>query len=457
MSARGGQSRTAGGHRWLRWLGRFVLVLFLIGCGWGLYVVAGPGPLDFAGGHLASLGTQGITDPSGVPAALKEASSIEKGAYLARAADCVVCHTAPDGVAYAGGLALTTPLGTIYSTNITPDPETGIGQYSDQQFLDAVRRGIRRDGAYLYPAMPYPSYSYMSDGDALAIKAYLSSLKPVRSTPQPNALAFPFNHRRLVAFWNAFFSSNKRYEVNTDRDAQWNRGAYLAEALAHCGDCHTPRTAFYSLNNRKKFSGETLSGWRAYNASQDQDSGIGSWSPDDLRNYLSTGHANGRGTASGPMGDVVDESLSYLVPEDIAALTAYLKTIPAAKSGDAPIQTTIASTSAPHDESARSGGALIFAGSCAGCHGWNGQNPALPMADLIGSRAVNDSSGINVVNIIVHGGQHHPRESTSTMPAFVETYTNSEIADVANFVTARYGRAGSHVTAAGVEQLRRFQ
>jgi len=457
MNAQGGKAKTARAHRGLRWVARFVLVLIVLGIGAALYIVMGPGPLDFAGGHHVPLGTQGVADPSGVPASLKQASAIERGAYLARAADCVVCHTAPDGIDFAGGLALATPVGTLYSTNITPDPETGIGRYSDQEFLDAVRRGIRRDGAYLYPAMPYPSYSFMTDDDVLAIKAFLTSLKPVHAVAQPNTLSSPFNHRRLMAVWNVFFRSDKRFEINSDRDAAWNRGAYLAEALAHCGDCHTPRNMFFALDNRKKFAGEMLSGWRAYNATQDNDAGIGTWSSDDIRTYLSFGHANGRGTANGPMGEVVNASLSYLTPEDMSALAVYLKSIPAVKGTDAAIRTTSTSTAAPHDISAGGGGALIYAASCAGCHGWNGQNPALPLADLVGSRSVNDATGTNVVDIIVHGGQRHPKESGSTMPAFEDTYTDAEIAELANFVTASFGSAGSHVTAEHVRKLRQYQ
>jgi mono/diheme cytochrome c family protein len=229
----------------------------------------------------------------------------------------VVCHTSKDGTAFAGGLAFVLPFGTIYSTNITPDAETGIGSYTDADFLNAVHKGIGRGNTKLYPAMPYTSYTYMSDADALAIKAYLFTLKPVHAPAPKNTLAFPFNQRGLMSMWSVLFNSDKRFEPHVDRSAEWNRGAYLAEAMAHCGECHTPRNLFFALNNRQKFAGTVQAGWRAYNITADRGSGVGAWSDADLANYLSAGHADGRGTASGPMGEAVDESLSHLQPSDI--------------------------------------------------------------------------------------------------------------------------------------------
>jgi hypothetical protein len=188
---------------------------------------------------------------------------VEEGGYLAKAADCLVCHTAKDGTPYAGGFAFVLPFGTLYSTNITPDKETGIGAYSDEQFLAALHRGVRRDGANLYPAMPYTSYTYITDADGLAIKAYLFSLAPVHLPTKANALAFPFNQRWAMGVWSAFFSPNERFKPVAEKSAEWNRGAYVAEALAHCGECHTPRNLAFALNNRKKFGGALTAGWRA--------------------------------------------------------------------------------------------------------------------------------------------------------------------------------------------------
>src|SRR5271155_1662979 len=295
-----------------------------------------PGPMAFAGGSTVSLADNHAADPTGVPADLASADPITRGEYLARAADCEVCHTAPGGAAYAGGLAFSLPFGTLYSTNITADKETGIGDYSDADFLNAVRRGVRRDGARLYPAMPYTSYTYMSDADVLAVKAYLFSLPEVRAANRSDTLGFPYNQRWSMIFWSAVFSDNSRFTPNAARSEQWNRGAYLAEALAHCGECHTPRNLAFALNNRKKFAGAETAGWQAFNITSEEGTGIGSWSDDEVFAYLSQGHAPNRGTAAGPMGEAVDQSLSHMAGSDIRSLVVYLRSVPALTSPDLP-------------------------------------------------------------------------------------------------------------------------
>src|SRR5579871_180763 len=312
-----------------------VIVLGLIVAGGVAWYVRGPGPLAFAENPVKLADYKGA-DPTGVPAQLAQASLIERGAYLARAADCVVCHTAKGGQPFAGGLAFKLPFGALYSTNITPDKDTGIGNYSDQDFLNAVHRGVRRDGQNLYPAMPYTSYTYMTDADALAIKAYLFSLPPVRATPPENTLTFPFNQRWAMSFWSAVFNRDTRFEPDASQSPQWNRGAYLAEALAHCGECHTPRNLGLALDNRNKFAGAVTAGWRAFNITADKATGLGSWSDDDMFAYLSAGHVAGHGTASGPMGEAVDESFSKLTADDVHAIVAYLRSVPAVASTDLP-------------------------------------------------------------------------------------------------------------------------
>jgi mono/diheme cytochrome c family protein len=232
--------------------------------------------MAFTGGKSVALADYKDGDPTGVPDSMRQAGLLERGKYLTEAADCVVCHTAPGGKQYAGGFAFKLPFGTMYSTNITPDPETGIGKYTDQEFLDTMHRGIRRDGARLYPAMPYTSYTYVTDADALAIKAYLFSLAPVRAVPPENTLMFPFNQRWAMTFWSLVFNPDTRFQPDTSQSLKWNRGAYLAEALAHCGECHTPRNIGFPLNNRKKFAGAPVAGWRAFNISSDKATGLGS-------------------------------------------------------------------------------------------------------------------------------------------------------------------------------------
>src|SRR5271168_2708623 len=278
-----------------RGLAALVIVVLIALALFGLKIF-NPGPLAFAGGSTVALTDYHAADPTGVPADLTNADPVKRGEYLARAADCEVCQTAPGGTAYAGGLAIPLPFGTLYSTNITADKETGIGDYNDADFLNAVQRGIRKDGTRLYPAMPYPSYTYMSDADALAIKAYLFSRQPVHRMNCVDTLGFPFNQRWSMIIWSLLFNANSRFEPNIAQSPQWNRGAYLAEALAHCGECHTPRNLGFALDNRKKFAGAVTAGWHAFNITSDKGTGIGGWSDEEVLAYLSTGHALNRGT-----------------------------------------------------------------------------------------------------------------------------------------------------------------
>jgi mono/diheme cytochrome c family protein len=411
--------------------------------------------MAFADGSTVALGDYKGSNPTGVPASLANASLVEQGEYLARAADCMVCHTSQGGKEYAGGLPFKLPFGTLYSTNITPDKETGIGNYSDQDFLNAIHRGTRKDGEPLYPAMPYTSYTYITDADALAIKAYLFSLAPVRAVPPENTLMFPFNQRWGMVFWSALFNPDTRYEPDTTKSPEWNRGAYLTEALAHCGECHTPRNIAFALDNRKKFGGALTAGWRAFNISSDKTTGIGAWSDEEIVSYLSIGHAPGHGTASGPMGEAVDHSFSKLVPEDIKAVVAYLRTVPPISSPDLPASLAPAAP-ASHREGAIADarGKKIFEGACVSCHGWSGQSPITPFATLTGAWAVNDPGATNVAQIVISGTKRHAPEGALSMPAFGSSFSDTEIAAVTNYVSARFGSKGSELTAADVAKLR---
>ncbi len=422
----------------------------------GVWIIRGPGPMAFGTGPNVELKDYKDANPTGVPASLAQASLVERGAYLAKAADCMVCHTTQGGKEYAGGLGFKLPFGTLYSTNITADKETGIGNYSDQDFLNAMHRGIRRDGARLYPAMPYTSYTYVSDADALAIKAYLFSLPPVRATAPANTLEFPFNQRWAMAIWSELFNPDTRFEPDISKSPEWNRGAYLAEALAHCGECHTPRNLAFALNNRKKFAGAVTAGWRAFNISSDKTTGVGNWRDDDLVSYLSVGHAAGHGTASGPMGEAVDHSFSQMAPEDIRAIVAYLRTVPPTASTDLPA-TLAPPASASHKDggTADARGKMVFEGACVSCHSWTGESAISPMATLTGAWAVNDPGATNVAQIVISGTKRHTPDGALSMPAFGNAYSDDEIAAVANYVTARFGTRGSKLTAKDVAELRK--
>jgi mono/diheme cytochrome c family protein len=434
-----------------------IAIVVIVGLIAWLTVVAEPGPMAFAGGKRVPLADYRGTNPTGVPADLAGGSLVARGEYLARAADCMACHTTAAGKPYAGGLAIRTQFGTLYAPNITPDPSTGIGNFTDQDFLRALREGVMPDGTHLYPAMPYAAYAYMTDADALAIKAYLFSLAPVHAVTARDTLAFPYDQRWLMVFWQALYNPDTRFQPRSDRSAQWNRGAYLAEAMAHCGDCHTPRNLMQALDNRDKYSGATAAGWRAYNITADDRSGIGAWSNAVLAQYLATGHAMDHGTASGTMGEAVDRSLSYLEPADIEAIVTYLRTVPAASSPRQPaVRVSLAPNSPKEGMSANVDplGKQVFEGACVSCHSWSGRSMLTSYATLTGARAVNDPSATNVAQIIISGMTRRSADGTVTMPAFGAAYSDVEIAAVANYVTGRFGSVASSVQAQEIRLLR---
>lgn len=446
-------SASSTGKRFAITLG-IVVVLGLLVLAW-----AGirPGPMDFAG-DTAALSDYGGGDPTGMPADFQGTGTLARGQYLADAADCLACHTAEGGEAFAGGRAFITEFGTLYSPNISPDPETGIGSWSDEDFLRAMHEGIGKDGERLYPAFPYAAYTYLTTDDVLAIKAYLFSQPAVRHEPPGHALRFPYDQRWLMGIWAMLYNPNTRFEPVVDRPLSWNRGAYVAEALGHCGDCHTPRTALQSLDNRRKFGGGFAEGWRAYNLSSDETSGIGSWSAQDLERYLKTGRSQNRGSAFGPMAEAVHLSFAKMTDSDVGAIVEYVRTIPPV---DADLPAPRMQPAEPDplrgvaaDTNPR--GLEIFSGACAGCHGWTGQNDLVPHSTFTGSRAINDPTATNVALAILHGaGSLPPSENAiATMPAFGDVLSDADVAAVSNYVVARFGATASALTADEVGLLR---
>ena len=434
-------------------LAGIVVVAGAVAAGVVGWMVFQPGAYGFAGGTPVELATYKGPSPTGVPAELASADAATKGAYIARMGDCEACHTAKGGEPFAGGRAFVLPFGIIYTPNLTPDPETGIGKWSDADFLNAVHRGIAPDGSHYYPAFPYPSYTLLTDDDVLAIKAYLFSLKPVRQANKPNTFAFPYNQRWLMTIWASLFNPDHRFRPIDGQSPEWNRGAYLVEAAGHCGECHTPRNLMQALDQRRKFAGGVAEGWNAYNISADKVSGIGDWSAEELSAYLSSGHVKGRGTASGPMREAVELSLASLTKSDISAIVTYLQSVPAVASdlpklaGPAPATPQVAGLDNPV-------GQRLFEGSCVSCHTWTGAGAAIGQAQLTGTRAVNDSSAANVVQMILNGNGR-PNTPHPYMPSFAHSYSDAEIAAVANYVTARFGSTPSRVTAADVANARR--
>ena len=377
--------------------------------------------------------------------AAAETDPIARGRYLATAADCVACHTAPGGTPFAGGRAFRLPIGTLYSPNITPDQATGIAGYSDEAWLKMLREGVASDGKHLYPAMPYASYSAMSDEDALAIKAYLASTKPVVATAPANEIRFPYSLRWTLVFWNLFNNPDRRFSPDQTKSAAYNRGDYLVNALGHCGECHTPRNLMMGLSG-KSFAGALQADWQAYNLTSDKQSGIGAWSDDQLAQYLSSGQAPGHGPASGPMAEAVEYSLSKLEPDDIKAIVTYLRGVPAQSEA----------TPAAMDVAAKPDalGERLFSQACAGCHLPDGAGRQSPWAALAGSHTASDPAGTNLVQVLAKGSEIQTPQGLMFMHAFTGAYTDAELAAVGNYVQHQFGGRAGTITPSQIQQQR---
>ena len=299
------------------------------------------------------------------------------GEYLARAGDCVSCHSEPGGKAFAGGLKMGSPLGNIYSTNITPDPETGIGGYTLADFDRALRRGVAKDGHRLYPAMPYPSYAKLTHADVAALyDFFMKQVPPVRQQKLQNEIPLLLSFRWPLAIWSFVFTTSGSYVAKSDHDADWNRGAYLVQGLGHCGACHTPRGLAWqekALDDSSSayLSGALLDAWYAPDLRGNIRTGLGAWSKDDLADFLKAGHNRGE-TAFGSMIDVVNNSTPYLSDSDINAIATYLKSLPAT-SAQRPVVDDDATTAALSSGHATQPGATIYTGTCANCHGFDGK------------------------------------------------------------------------------------
>jgi mono/diheme cytochrome c family protein len=401
------------------------------------------GGLIAAGVALADFVPAVRADDS-APAAPVTPATVKRGEYLAHAADCAACHMGTDKK-LSGGRAFTTPFGRIYASNITPDKTQGVGDYTDDEWVAALQRGVGRGGKHLYPAMPYTNYTLMSREDALAIKAYILSQPGSAAATPPNSLSFPFDIRFLMVFWNVLNNPDKRFVPDTTHDAVWNRGAYLAEALGHCQQCHTPRNFMQGLKTSQAYAGAVQQGWKAYNITSDAKSGIGDWSAPDLATYLTTGHATGHGAASGPMAEAVGYSLRYLTPEDAAALASYVKSIPAITTETAGSATQIAENET---------GKKVFEGACASCHRLDGTGNQSPYAALAGSPSVTDPTATNLLQMVLLGGHIDSQAGQAAMPGFAGGYTDGEIAALAQYTLAHFGQTEGTVTAADVAKAR---
>lgn len=395
------------------------------------------------------------------------AELIRRGEYVARLSDCVACHSTPSGKPFAGGLEMATPMGSIFATNITPDPETGIGAYSLADFDRALRHGVARDGHRLYPAMPYPSYAKLSDDDLRALYAYfMHEVSPVHQENKSSGIPWPLNMRWPLAFWNSIFTEAGSYESKTAGGGDmhlWNRGGYLVQGAGHCGSCHTPRGP---AMNEKAFdegsplylSGALLDGWYAPSLRNDPNTGLGRWSEADIVKFLKTGR-NAHAVVFGSMTEAFNNSTQFMTDDDLKAVARYLKSLPGNPARDgAPWQYDATSNRAlAVDQRLKIPGAQTFMARCSSCHGADGRGQGQwipPLAGGVSSMAKENASAINVTlngsgRVVANGVPDAYR-----MPPFRNQLSDQEIADVLSFVRTSWGNKGGAVTAQEVKALR---
>jgi len=387
----------------------------------------------------------------------------DRGEYLARAGDCVACHSVPGGKAFAGGLKMGTPLGNIYSTNITPDRETGIGSYTLADFDNALRRGVARDGHHLYPAMPYPSYAKLTDEDVRALyDFFMKEVPPVHQENRASEIASPFNIRWPLALWNMVYLDRSVFQPKSGQSAAWNRGAYLVQSLGHCGACHTQRGAAwdekaYDEGSDAYLGGAMLDFWSAPNLRGDVAAGLGRWSKDDIVRFLKTGH-NHDGAVFGSMIDVINNSSPFLSDADLDAVATYLKSLPATSSNRPVWAYDDATTRMLRSGHPTGRGAAVYLGQCVSCHvdTGNGFAPFLP--PLAGNPTLLDDDPSSLINIVLNGSNQIVVKGTPDayrMPEFRVNLSDQEIADVVTFIRQGWGNRASAVTADQVAQFRK--
>jgi len=388
---------------------------------------------------------------------------IARGAYLAKAADCVACHSIPNGKPFAGGLPMSMPMGKIFTSNITPDPKTGIGRYTEADFFRAVREGVANDGRNLYPAMPYPSYAKVSDDDMRALYAYfMHGVQPVERANQEAEIPWPMNMRWPLKIWNLVFLDKTVYQPKTAHDAMWNRGAYLVQGLGHCGACHTPRGPGFNEKALDEsgptfLSGAPLDGWFASNLAGDHNTGLGRWSDTDLQQFLKSG-ANAHATAFGSMTDVINHSTQYLSDDDVHAMAVYLKSLPPARGDEGPAytfdpKTTVAMLTRP----AGNRGATVYATYCLQCHGADGRGAAPYLAPLAGNPNLLEKNPISLINVVLNGSSHLVIDGIPApypMPASRAVLNDQEIADVLTFVRQSWNNNQGPVSVSEVQKMR---
>lgn len=405
--------------------------------------------LAFAGVLLTAAGAVSAQPSS-------DAATVRRGEYLARAGDCIACHTIPGDKLFAGGRAMPTPFGTLYSPNITPDDATGIGKWSADEFYTMMHTGRSRDGSLLYPAMPFGAYTKVTRADSDAIFAYLRSVPPVKFANRPHDLRFPYNNRQLLIGWRTLYFKEGEYRQDSTKSVEWNRGAYLVQGLGHCSMCHTAINALGGSSEANAFEGGLIpmQAWYAPSLTSNREAGLGDWSIADISALLQTG-ASHRGTVYGPMAEVVYDSLQHLSDDDVRAMAVYLKSLPPRGADSAPARKTTMSAA----EQARlyALGGKIYDAQCASCHGKNGlgKTPAFP--PLAGNQSIQMTSAVNPIRMVLNGG-YAPGTAKNPepygMPPFAQSLSDDEVAAVTTFIRTAWGNRGAPVSAKEANALR---
>jgi mono/diheme cytochrome c family protein len=399
------------------------------------------------------IGLLGLSIDAGVARA-DEQAVVAKGEYLARAGDCIACHTIPGGALFAGGRPMATPFGTLYSSNITPDPATGIGSWTADQFYGAMHTGRFPDGGLMYPAMPFGSYTKVTRADSDAIFAYLRSVPPVHRPDTPHDLRFPFDNRSLILGWRTLFFQEGEYSPDPAKSADWNRGAYLVQGLGHCAMCHTPINALGGNSDSKAFQGGLIpmQNWYAPSLTSNKEAGLGDWSIEEIFNLLRTGVSH-RGAVYGPMAEVTFDSLQYLNDADVRAMAIYLKSL---SQGSPPTQSA-SPVPAPESSLLLAFGQTVYARNCANCHAADGRGmpPAYP--PLASNPSIQMESAVNPIRMVLNGG-FPPGTGGNPMPygmpPFAQNLSDDEVAAVVTYIRAAWGNRGAAVSARQANELR---
>ncbi|MCS0660389.1 cytochrome c [Massilia terrae] len=382
-------------------------------------------------------------------------SQVERGRYLAQAGDCIACHTIPGAKIFSGNRPMPTPFGTLYSPNITPDKETGIGKWSAEEFYQMLHTGRSRNGDLLYPAMPFASYTRVTRADSDAIFAYLRSVPPVRLASRPHDLRFPYNNRSLLIGWRTLYFNEGEYQPDRGKSAEWNRGAYLVQGLGHCAMCHTPINALGGSSEAQAFQGGLIpmQNWYAPSLTSNREAGLGNWEIRDIMDLLQAG-VSARATVYGPMAEVTYNSLQYMTDEDIRAMAVYLKSLPA----DQPVSADTAKSPLRADvNQAASEGRRIYGQRCASCHGAEGRGKPPHYPPLAANQSIGMTSDVNPIRMVLNGG-YPPGTSRNPMPygmpPFAQVLNDNEVAAVVTFIRTAWGNRGAPVSVRDVNRLR---